>query len=90
MKTLTILNASGPVLSDLINRTFGVATAPVRTTFNQERKRYEPLPASPEDYVTAIWDETSKTMVLYGPVERVAMAEDLIKRFEGKEGGQSK
>jgi type II secretory pathway component GspD/PulD (secretin) len=89
MKTLTILNASGPVLSDLINRTFGVATAPTRSTFNQERKRYESLPASPEDYVTAIWDETSRTMVLFGPTERVSMAEDLIKRFDGKEGARA-
>lgn len=89
LRTMTIRNASGPVLCDLITRTFGAATAPPRTSFNQERKRLETLPPSPEDYVTAVWDETSRTLVLYGPTERVAMAEDLVKRFEEKDDSRA-
>ena len=86
MRTFNIMSASGPVLTDLINRTFGIATAPVRTRYNQEKNTYLPLPPSPEDYVTAVWDEASRTMVLFGPEERVNLAEDLIKRFESKDG----
>ena len=86
MRTFNIVSASGPVLTDLINRTFGIATAPVRSRYNQEKNSYMPLPPSPEDYVTAVWDEASRTMVVFGPTERVDLAEQLINRFESKEG----
>ena len=86
MKTFNIVTSSGPVLTDLINRTFGVATAPVKSQFNVEKNRYFKLPPDPEDYVTAVWDEASKTMVVFGPKERLALAEELIQRFENKDG----
>lgn len=86
MRTFNILSASGPVLTDLINRTFGIATAPVKSQYNKEKNSYIPLPPSPEDYVTAVWDEASRTMVVFGPTERVDLAEELINRFENKEG----
>lgn len=86
MRTFNILSASGPVLTDLINRTFGIATAPVRSQYNKEKNTYIPLPPSPEDYVTAVWDSASRTMVIFGPTERVDLAEELINRFENKEG----
>ena len=86
MKTFNIVTSSGPVLTDLINRTFGVATAPVKSQFNVEKNRYFKLPPDPEDYVTAVWDGASKTMVVFGPKERLALAEELIQRFENKDG----
>lgn len=88
MKTYTLVNASGAVVSDLINKTFGQATAPRRTIWNEPKKSFDMLPPDPEDYVTAVFDDASKTLVLYGPAERVALAEDLIKRFEDKDGGR--
>lgn len=88
MKTYTLLNASGAVVSDLINKTFGSVTAPKRTIWNETGKKFDILPPDPEDYVTGVFDEPSRTLVLYGPADRVAMAEDLIKRFEDKNGGK--
>jgi len=38
MRTYTLLHASGAVVADLINRTFGIATAPKRTQFNANTK----------------------------------------------------
>ena len=89
MKTYTLLNASGAVLTDLINRTFGIATAPKRVEFNQQTKQYHQLPADVNDYITAIFDEASRTLVLFGPADRVNLAEELIKRFESKSGVQA-
>ncbi|MBN2292998.1 MAG: hypothetical protein JXM70_11270, partial [Pirellulales bacterium] len=86
MKTLTLMHASGAVVTDLINRTFGEATAPKRMVYSEKTKRHETMPPDPNDYVTAVWDEASRTLVLYGPVERIALAEELVKRFEEKEG----
>ena len=87
MKAFTLLHASGSVVSDLINRTFGIATAPKRTQYNPNNKQLEVLPADPNDYVTAVYDDASRTMVLFGPRDRVALAEELISKFEDKEGG---
>ncbi len=89
MRTYTLLHSSGAVVSDLINKTFGQATAPKRVEFNQQSRRYEVLPPDPSDYVTAIFDEASRTMVLYGPAERVDLAESLIKRFEDEAGSKA-
>jgi type II secretion system protein D len=87
MRTLQILHSSGQVLQDLINRTFGVATAPVRTVYNPATKKVQEVKADPADYVTSIYDDASRTMVLFGPRERIIMAEELITKFEDKEGG---
>lgn len=82
MRTYTLLHASGAVVADLINKTFGSATAPKRVEFNPSSKQYVPLPPDPNDYVTAVYDEASRTLVMYGPTERITLAEGLIKRFE--------
>ena len=82
MKTYTLLHASGAVVADLINRTFGVATAPKRTQFNPNSKQLDVLPPDPNDYVTAVYDDASRTLVLFGPRERLGLADELIGRFE--------
>ena len=86
MKTYTLLNASGAIVSDLLNRTFGVATAPKRTTYNPNSKAMEVLPPDPNDYITSVYDEASRTLVLFGPTERLGLAEELINKFEQKDG----
>ncbi|MCX6926588.1 MAG: hypothetical protein NT154_25770, partial [Verrucomicrobia bacterium] len=86
MKSYNLLHASGAVVVDLINRTFGSASAPRRVEFNQVTKQYQQLPPDPNDYVTAVFDEGSRTMVMFGPADRMALAEGLIKQFEEKNG----
>jgi hypothetical protein len=88
MRTYTLLHASGAVVADLINKTFGSATAPRRTKYNEQQKKFEVLPPDPEDYVTAVYDDASRTLLLFGPGERVAMAEELIRKFEEKDGAR--
>jgi len=62
-----------------------------RTTHNRRVRTWTCCRPTPADYVTSIYDEASRTMVLWGPSERIALAEDLIKRFEekGSAGGTS-
>jgi type II secretory pathway component GspD/PulD (secretin) len=86
MKTYTLLNASGAIISDLLNRTFGVATAPKKTTYNPNTKLMEVLPPDPNDYITAVYDDASRTLVLFGPRDRIALAEEMINKFEQKDG----
>jgi type II secretory pathway component GspD/PulD (secretin) len=86
MKTYTLLNASGAIVSDLLNRTFGPATAPKRTSYNPNTKAMEVLPPDPNDYITSVYDEASRTLVLFGPTERIELAEELINKFEQKGG----
>jgi type II secretory pathway component GspD/PulD (secretin) len=86
MRTFTLLNASGAIISDLLNRTFGIVTAPKRTSFNPNTKAMEVLPPDPKDYITAVYDEASRTLVLFGPDDRLALAEQLINKFEQKDG----
>jgi len=88
MRAYTLVHSSGAVVADLINKTFGTATAPKRVEFNQASKRYEALPADPIDYVTAVFDEASRTLVMYGPIDRITLAETLIKRFEDQSGSR--
>lgn len=86
MKTYNLTHASGSIIADLLNRTFGIATAPKRTTYNPTTKVMEVLPADPNDYITAVYDEASRTLVLFGPPERITLAEELINKFEQKDG----
>lgn len=86
MKTYTLLHSSGAILTDLLNRTFGLATAPKKTTYNPSSKQMETLPADPNDYITAVYDDASRTIVLFGPTERISLAEELINKFEAKDG----
>jgi type II secretion system protein D len=87
MKAFTLLHASGAVVADLINRTFGSATAQKRTQYNSQSKQMDVLPADPSDYVTAVYDDASRTLVLFGPRDRLVLAEELVSKFEDKEGG---
>lgn len=87
MKTYTLLHASGAIVSDMINRTFGINTAPKRTTFNPNTKAMEVLPPDPNDYLTAVYDDASRTLLLFGPPERLTLADELVNKFEQKEGG---
>ncbi|HWI58213.1 MAG TPA: hypothetical protein VNZ22_13365, partial [Bacillota bacterium] len=43
MKTYTLFHASGAIIADLLNRTFGLATAPKRTSYNPNSKAMEVL-----------------------------------------------
>ena len=86
MKTYTLLHASGAIVSDLINRTFGINTAPKRTTFNPNTKAMEVLPPDPNDYLTSVYDDASRTLLLFGPPERLTLADELVNKFEQKEG----
>src|SRR5688572_4688798 len=88
MKTHTLLHASGAVVTDLINKTFGASTAPQNKVYNEQKKAYDVLPPEPATYVTAVFDEASKTLLLFGPGERVSLAEELIARFENNEGNR--
>ncbi len=87
MKAHTLVHASGAVVADLINRTFGAATATKKTQFNPQTKQLEALAADPNDYVTAVYDDASRTLVLFGPRDRLGLAEELVAKFEDKEGG---
>ena len=82
MRTYTLLHASGAVIADLVNRTFGLATAPKRTQYSESTKKIEVLPPDPNDYITAVYDEASRTLVMFGPQERLTLADELISRFE--------
>lgn len=86
MKTYALQNTSGAIVADLLNRTFGVATAPKRQEFNPSTKAMVSLPPDPNEYITAVYDDASRTMVLFGPRERIALAEELIAKFDSREG----
>ena len=88
MRTYALQHASGSVVTDLINRTFGESTAPKRTVFNQKSNRYDELSPDPNDYVTAVYDEASRTLVMFGPRGRIELAEELLQQFEDKQAGQ--
>ncbi|MEX2673281.1 MAG: secretin N-terminal domain-containing protein [Phycisphaeraceae bacterium] len=89
MKVYNLVTAPGAVLSDLINQTFGEATAPRRLQYNRQAKTYQELSPNPEDYITAIFDEPSRTLILFGPRDRIQLAEELINQFEDESGGQA-
>ena len=86
MKTYALQNTSGAIVADLLNRTFGLATAPRRQEFNPTSKTMVALPPDPNEYITAVYDDASRTMVLFGPRERIALAEELITKFDQREG----
>ncbi|MBI5799210.1 MAG: hypothetical protein HZA92_00580 [Verrucomicrobia bacterium] len=86
MKTYAMQNTSGAIVADLLNRTFGLATAPKRQEFNPSTKSIQLLPPDPNEYITAVYDDASRTMVLFGPRERIALAEELIAKFEQRDG----
>ena len=87
MKSYTLLHASGAVLQDLVNRTFGKDTAPKRIHYNPATKRTDLLEPDPAEYITAVYDDASRTMILFGPTDRLQMAEELINKFEDGDAG---
>jgi type II secretion system protein D len=87
MKSYTLLHASGALLQDLVNRTFGKDTAAKRIHYNPATKRTDLLDPDPAEYITAVYDDASRTMILFGPGERLQMAEELINKFEDNDAG---
>lgn len=43
----------------------------------------------PTDYVTAIFAEASSTLILFGPGNRIELANQLIERFENQAGARA-
>ena len=86
MKTFALQNSSGAIIADLLSRTFGLSTAPRRQEFNPNTKTMVAIPPDPNEYITAVYDDTSRTMVLFGPRDRIALAEELISKFEQRDG----
>ncbi|MDP6891920.1 MAG: secretin N-terminal domain-containing protein [Verrucomicrobiota bacterium] len=86
MKTHSLKHSSGAVVAELINKTFGKSSAPKRLKFNDKTKRYDSFDPEPATYVTAVYDEASRTMVLFGPSEQVELASTLLLQFETGEG----
>ena len=87
MKSFTLLHSSGALLQDLLTRTFGKSSAPKKMHYDPRTKRTTMLEPEPSQYITAVYDDASRTMILFGPQDRMALAEELIKEFENKEGG---
>ena len=79
-------HSSGAVVAELINKTFGKSSVPKRLKFNDKTKRYDSFDPEPATYVTAVYDEASRTMVLFGPSEQVELASTLLMQFETGEG----
>ena len=86
MKTHSLKHSSGAVVAELINKTFGKSSVPKRLKFNDKTKRYDSFDPEPATYVTAVYDEASRTMVLFGPSEQVELASTLLLQFETGEG----
>ena len=86
MKTHSLKHSSGAVVAELINKTFGKSSVPKRLKFNDKTKRYDSFDPEPATYVTAVYDEASRTMVLFGPSEQVELASTLLMQFETGEG----
>ena len=82
MKTHSLKHSSGAVVAELINKTFGKNSAPKRLKFNDKTKKYDSFEPEPSTYVTAVYDEASRTMVLFGPSEQVELAGSLLLQFE--------
>ncbi len=80
MKTHRVISASGAVLAEMIDKTFGAATAPRKSIF--ANNAWQTAPPNPEDYVATSFDQPTGTLVLFGPPENVELAEELIARFE--------
>jgi type II secretion system protein D len=80
LKTVRLVNASGAVLAQIIERTFGSATAPRKSQFHKDS--WKSAPPNPEDYVTVSYDEPSRTLVLFGPSALLKLSDELIARYE--------
>ena len=86
MKSFTLKHASGAVVSELINKTFGKSSVTKQIKWNDKFKKFDTFDPDPTTYVTAVYDDASRTIVLFGPTEQVSLAESLISQFEMGEG----
>ncbi len=84
LKTFRLVNSSGAVLGEMIQRTLGSETAPREARF--VNNKWEVAPPDPELFVTVTYDEPTQTLVVFGPRDLLKLAEELVTRFE-KEGG---
>ena len=86
MKSFALKHASGAVVSELINKTFGKSSVTKQIKWNDKSKKFDTFDPDPTTYVTAVYDDASRTIVLFGPTEQVSLAESLISQFEMGEG----
>ncbi|MDP7050438.1 MAG: secretin N-terminal domain-containing protein, partial [Verrucomicrobiota bacterium] len=86
MKTFALKHASGAVVSELINKTFGKTSVPKRIKWNEKAKKFDAFDPDPSSYISSVYDDASRTIVLFGPVEQLKLTEELIKEFETGEG----
>ena len=70
----------------MINKTFGKTSVPKRLKWNEKSKKFDVFDPDPSSYISSVYDEASRTIVLFGPVEQLELTEDLIKEFETGEG----
>ena len=86
MKTYALKHASGAVVSELINKTFGKSSVPKQVKWNEKAKKFDSFDPDPSSYISSVYDEASRTLVLFGPVETLELAAELIGEFETGEG----
>ncbi|HAH98135.1 MAG TPA: hypothetical protein DCO70_02295, partial [Verrucomicrobiales bacterium] len=86
MKTFALKHSSGAVVSELINKTFGKSSVTKQIKFNEKTKKFDVFEPDPATYVTSVYDDASRTIVLFGPTEQVSLAESLVTEFETGEG----
>ena len=86
MKTYALKHASGAVVSELINKTFGKSSVSKQIKWNEKAKKFDSFEPDPSSYISSVYDEASRTLVLFGPVEPLELAAELILEFETGEG----
>ena len=86
MKTYALKHASGAVVSELINKTFGKSSVSKQIKWNEKSKKFDSFEPDPSSYISSVYDEASRTLVLFGPVEPLELAAELILEFETGEG----
>ena len=86
MKTYALKHASGAVVSELLNKTFGKSSVSKQIKWNEKAKKFDSFDPDPSSYISSIYDEASRTLVLFGPIEPLELAEELIQEFETGEG----
>ena len=86
MRTYALKHASGAVVSELINKTFGKSSVSKQIKWNEKSKKFDSFEPDPSSYISSVYDEASRTLVLFGPVEPLELAAELILEFETGEG----
>jgi len=81
LRTVRLVNAAGSVLAEILEKTFGEATAPKKAQF-VATAGWKLAPPNPEEYVSVSFDQPTGTLILFGPPPLLSLAEELIERFE--------